>query len=109
MFDEKGLEELRKILPAGYVEKLRIVDPRINHYEFYTEISNKLAKEIASLNSKIVVEKTGIIFKKVKTVKLVGRIGFTVYNVSLNDREALITKHDEEYKKIKEETKDVVF
>ena len=103
MNNSKFLNGLKNILNDNCVEKLRIVDPRVNHYELYVELKKSDIKEILTLFPEAKVEYTFL--KKVKSVSQKGKEGFTIYNVSNKRREKLINKHDQEYLKDLEEIK----
>lgn len=106
---EKSLEPLYGILKNDYIEKLRVIDPRVHNYSFYVKLRNSDVEKIlkAYPNSKIEYN----YLKKIKTISAFIKQGvhFKIFNITGLRRIIMIKNHDRKYKKEKEEARKTVF
>ena len=96
MNDTEFIDRIKKVLSEDCIVKLRKVDPRISHYELYVKLRKEDVDKIKKIYPKVKI-KYGLL-RRIKTIMLNGKEGFTIYNIDGNKREKLIKKHEEEYK-----------
>ena len=103
---EKAKEYFVKLLGPDYEVKLRILDPRVNHFECYGEVNDEIYQKIINMypNAKKEYDENGIL-----SIVVFGKIGFSIHNVTGTDRDKLIAQHDEKYAKKLEESKNLIY
>jgi len=104
---EKVKEYLHDLLGKNYDVYLRILDPRVNHFDCYGELLAADCKKIMEIypQAKLSVSQENTI----DNISVSGKVGFTIYNVIGEEKEKLIKVHDDEYNKLKDESKRVVY
>ena len=86
------------ILGKEYETRLRITDPRVNHFTFYGELTEEDYQKILSTFPKAEIE----LNKKGKIISISVydawglTTGFTIFNVNEKEKNKLIKKHDKE-------------
>lgn len=110
VYDNNKLEQAKEyfanLLGSDYEVRLRVLDPRVNHYQCYGEVNDEVYQKIINIypNAKKEYDENGIL-----SIVVGGKIGFSIYNVTGTDREKLIAQHDEKYAKKLEDSKNIIY
>ena len=105
--ERKVLEYFKSVFEKDDIEVyLRVIDPRVNRFSVYMEITKKDKEKILSLYS-CKVDKN--VFGMTKSISFIGRVSFEIYNSKGKNREKLIEQHEREYEAEKERSKKSVF
>ena len=75
-----SLDSIKKFLNKDYIEKLRILDPRVKHYELYVKLTSSDVKKILQIcpNAKVNYNMLG----RIRNISTDGIKSFTIYNVT---------------------------
>ena len=108
-------KRLEKEYKIDFTVKLRVLDPRVNSFSCYAELSNNDINNIIANHSDAKTEKDGASIisiyysiPELSTDFFTRTVSIIIYNATNSRIKDLIEKHDKEYEEKKENTKNML-